>query len=1074
MAACSDMEEKTSSSKDSLPLKFYVEDGVNHVVRENCYSDVTNINMYHETFSEVSEGSKTGDLTTLSDDEFLHLLKEASTFNKPNNQESVLLKQLRKEVAETEPRENNLVESSCASERSENRRHTKILLYSETNSTALNSSGISSSHHRTLESKKKVKNREEPSSKSVLNVDVGQNSIQQSQSLQDLLSSDSSKSKQKPQKTQRTLSLSSSETVAIDSDSFSSSSKTSKKSNKSSSLSGNSSKSESNKSGLSKCHSKTSGNFVSLSINLNAESESQKHEPCAQNDNLPYQSLVTENDIPVSGNRKQKENENIAYVSPIEIEMEEIKPDSKSNKDETLSSKAVEKTKSGSQQSNSKFYVDCNDVDSTVTFPLKLVSSIDDQPNSSESISEQMKRQVNYPLSPWSRPLQVQSFFSSLPMESDPFSTRNEKQLLNTDINGNPFSRASRPSSLASFVSTTLLDYNNSALVAESKNNRKNKRQRNSVNKGVLSENIEGHRGNEDLDSLVQYINSSDKKSKTPIKGGSQNHVISNKSSMNHDQEKKKNFGKEIKNCQKSAVNGDKKKLSRSNSLEDLNQNNINNDADVFSAQTNVQIMDVSIKDPKAAHLENAIVKNLDINSNVENQFLDTSDKKDTGIYESNNQAVSMQYSVPEVSSFAADFYSTVDVSSQTVEESGFHIVKKKQRKKHQSKRSDSYRWRTAQTQRKKGMMLSLAESKCGKQDSRRKSTSSVPHSEHSSADNSDLDSVHSLPVRGSVPHPTQPHPHTTPSSSSSTPQASYADIARMPISKISAPSPCIITYSAQQTSTFKQQSNEYEIRRTENSTSGGYSKRRDDMRDLASLNNKGACCVVAAEKESNSNTSEIKVRSFTRSTREINTQTEPETVSISETLKIDSAKLKANQKEELNKGACNVCLCLLRKNCSCSKSHTSGNRQKLKNSDIPPVIMDNMPLESNACNVSFGFGIEEVLDMSAEKTSCSSFETSICDEIPGRHKESETAGKCCNIIQVTGVNTKTCVSNSDSPVCNSLPKDIKSKTSLKVDLSHNPSSHLKTVCYGTGKNLYYSEPEVNIRKFNLSELSNF
>lgn len=64
---------------------------------------------------------------------------------------------------------------------------------------------------------------------------------------------------------------------------------------------------------------------------------------------------------------------------------------------------------------------------------------------------------------------------------------------------------------------------------------------------------------------------------------------------------------------------------------------------------------------------------------------------------------------------------------------------------------------------------------------SRRKSTSSMPPSDHSSAENSDHDSVHSLPVVSKTAPPKLAKlPHTTPSSSSSTPHTSYADIAKM------------------------------------------------------------------------------------------------------------------------------------------------------------------------------------------------------------------------------------------------------------------------------------------------------
>ncbi|XP_054711198.1 uncharacterized protein LOC129220789 [Uloborus diversus] len=488
MAACSSLEDKSSSSKDPLPLKIFVPDSVNHAVRENCYREFSNVTNNSEAFSEVTDA---GDLRRLSIDAFQELLEEASTFERPEEyRESRLLRRLREEAGPPEDEE-------------------------------------------------------------------AAKGLPQAHSLQD----------------------------------------------------------------------------------------------------LAYPPIVDPRDIPLPDEAPRPEDR------------------------------------------RSKFYVDYNDVDTTVTFPLKFVSSMD------EPVDEQLKRQMSFPMVPWpNRPFEVRSFFSSMPLETDP--TRGDKQL--TDVNGNPFSKSRQTAGLASLVSSSLMDYGG-GLPSEGGKNRKNKRTRQTADKGVLSESIEGHRGEEDIDALLRFINSSDKK------GGK-------KKGLKHHKGGKK----------------------------------------------------------KEAHSRSSSTENLASDASEEAKADTEGGKEDSG-------EESGAGSPPGRSGFAADFYSTADVSSQTVEESGgFLIVKKKQRKKHQGKRSDAYRWRMAQTQCKKGgIMLPLAESKCGKQDSRRKSTSSVPHSDHSSADNSDLDSVHSLPVRGSAPHPEQPrHPHTTPSSSSSTPGASYADIARMPISR--------------------------------------------------------------------------------------------------------------------------------------------------------------------------------------------------------------------------------------------------------------------------------------------------
>lgn len=608
-------------------------------------------------------------------------------------------------------------------------------------------------------------------------------------------------------------------------------------------------------------------------------------------------------------------------------------------------------------------------------------------------------------------------------------------------------------------MSTTLLDYSNNSFISESKN-RKNKRLRNAINKGVLAENIAGHRGEEDIDTLLQYINSSDKKGKS-VKGNPQNHLVGNKN-MLHDNDKKKGLGKDIKNC-KNMISNVKKKLSRSNSMENLSSNkDVNNDKSIALSYESNAMLDKPLKNSKSALLENSRKNILDINSNVENRLSTSNGKNKTSHTSSTDESFELnsntEYSSPEVSSFAADFYSTADVSSQTVEEGGFLIVKKKQRKKHQGKRSDSYRWRTTQNQRKKGMMLPLAESKCGKQDSRRKSTSSVPHSEHSSADNSDLDSVHSLPVRGSVPHPTQPHPHTTPSSSSSTPQASYADIARMPIPKLNSPSPCIMTYSAQ-ASVVKQQTSDSEFKKPDTNTSGfPLPKRKVEPRETTPIVNKNAVRTPVID---DINFPDVKLRSFAKSTRECNTQTEPDSA-VDENGCVENDNTKTKKEEEPCKNVCAVCPCPLKKNCSCSKPQ-SHFRHKIKSSDIPPVIMDNMPAETNACNVSFGFGVEEVLQMTPVET-------------PDLNVEVETVNNDSRDLSTPEI-AKTVVMNSilsDNDSCKSSVTVPLKVVNHNSDLSRETSSHLQTVCYGTGRNICYSETKVNSKKFNLTEITNF
>ncbi|GBL97961.1 hypothetical protein AVEN_126863-1 [Araneus ventricosus] len=623
-----------------------------------------------------------------------------------------------------------------------------------------------------------------------------------------------------------------------------------------------------------------------------------------------------------------------------------------------------------------------------------------------------------------------------------------EKQILNADINGNPFGRASRSSNIASFVSSQLSEYGNGNLASETKN-RKNKRLRNSVNKGVLAEHIAGHRGQEDIDDLVQYIMSdSDKK-----KGNAPGHIVLNKNSLLHENERKKSVSKEIKNFQKNSINTAKKKLTRSNSMENMTSSTMTSDAESLFISEPEPAMNV--KDTKADNLEEK-TKNLDINSNEESKFSELVEKSQDNSADESNMHNCVGRNSPDISSFASDFYSTSNVSSQTIEDTGFSVVKKKQRKK-QGKRSESYRWRNPQNQRKKGMMLTLAESKCGKQDSRRKSTSSVPHSDHSSADNSDLDSVHSLPVRGSAPHQTQPHPHTTPSSSSSTPQASYADIARMPISKLNSTSPNI-AYSF-----VKPHAGGEEVKRTDGSSMSSVKRKVSDSREPSAAV-KGMSRSPASEKESDiSNTSDVKIRSQAKSTREINTQTEPENI-IPDVSKLENLNIRNKRADESPKTLCSSCS--RKGSCNCSKSHPSS--QKPKNTNIPPVIMDNMPPESDLWNFSFGFGVEEVLQMTPLKKA-----SSPCLDKGQKNKDVEASGKSEGTSEVSNVNSK--ISSADVNSCSKgSPSSDVSKTVHSQDLKHEQSSHLKTLYIGGGKNIHYAETEFNDKKFNRTEVATY
>ncbi|XP_022239403.1 uncharacterized protein LOC106457680 isoform X2 [Limulus polyphemus] len=162
--------------------------------------------------------------------------------------------------------------------------------------------------------------------------------------------------------------------------------------------------------------------------------------------------------------------------------------------------------------------------------------------------------------------------------------------------------------------------------------------------------------------------------------------------------------------------------------------------------------------------------------------------------FTNNSGSSEPSFSQSGASVFPKDFYSVTEVGHESMEETEFRVVvKKRHKKRHLPKKSlDSFRrhshaggtvhcYQNKSTQKTSCNELMLLNLPLSHRSQRgRQSTSSVPPSEHSSAENSDLDSVHSLPVCNSAPPPTSIHPHTTPSSSSSTPQTSYADITRM------------------------------------------------------------------------------------------------------------------------------------------------------------------------------------------------------------------------------------------------------------------------------------------------------
>lgn len=266
----------------------------------------------------------------MSENAFQDLLEDLVTFKRKNSEKSDVYQALYKELSETH-------------EKPKGGKHSDYKYKNLCDPS-------NSSNHRTFEDKKKLsRNREDP--KSVLNSDKD---IQQSESLQDLLSADS-KTK-KSYKAQRTLSSSSEEAANVISDPLTV--KATKKSNKQS----NNSKNQSNKSGSIKYNSKILDNS---GPSHGDSGHKRKYDSLVQNSTLPYESLINECDIPLPDEPRPESKEKSISGSPVEIEMEEIKSDKVSSKDEKLIVRTVEKTKNSLQQRSSKFYIDSSDVDGT-------------------------------------------------------------------------------------------------------------------------------------------------------------------------------------------------------------------------------------------------------------------------------------------------------------------------------------------------------------------------------------------------------------------------------------------------------------------------------------------------------------------------------------------------------------------------------------------------------------------------------------------------------------------------------------------------------------------------------------
>lgn len=358
-------------------------------------------------------------------------------------------------------------------------------------------------------------------------------------------------------------------------------------------------------------------------------------------------------------------------------------------------------------------------------------------------------------------------------------------------------------------------DENGNALHQGSGSERKFKTRKNKTdnNNYVLSEKIPGHRGDtQDINELLHFIESSNcQDSKTTVSG--KNNRNSN-GPVNLKESKQRNSSSNGKRSEPSGAkvksekrkSNEKQKLKKSNSLEEISCSKL---SDLTSSDTAASKGgadkppkklvtadgDVSTRESRQKNARSAggSVPGLDRNSGSGSSSANRKRRESSSSHRVTPPPEPIDGHSSLLSQGSDVFFG---------DPSEFHVVTKKQRKKkngrsssigrsernHHNAQSNNYH-REMQSRRSgtvddsEGNILYQyrtgpyrSESPDHSQHQRRKSTSSMPPSDKS-ADSSDLDSVHSLPISSTTPKAVL---DKTSTSSGSTPQASYADIARM------------------------------------------------------------------------------------------------------------------------------------------------------------------------------------------------------------------------------------------------------------------------------------------------------
>nr|XP_018898547.1 PREDICTED: uncharacterized protein LOC109031481 isoform X2 [Bemisia tabaci] len=437
-----------------------------------------------------------------------------------------------------------------------------------------------------------------------------------------------------------------------------------------------------------------------------------------------------------------------------------------------ISEHSANNTNFDQKKSNSLLVKDSDEVDLPVVFSLNknygLVNGRDKAPiqllsasnplksivaNDKGSTKESKSAKSNSETGAYSFSMQHVSFIAIPPHESTLGSDVNRLvQSKDSSYKSKPFDENGN-----SLGSTSV--YRDASSMSERKKSRRAKI-KNDHDDTILAENIEGHRGDRDINSLLKYIEA----------GGDGKHIKSSKLTNGPLVKQAKS---KVKVSREKSTDGDtlnrvtknkrKEKLKKSNSLEEISKTkleDLTNDSDSSSKtmpkkQTTLDDDDLGERQERMGAEEDSVYA-----TSADECLLSQVKRRDLKMDRS-------------MENLAAD--------------SEFHVVTKKQRrKKRRSVSNDrNTRGKTEQPRRNVGSFPPHdgtnhfpGRSRGLSPDKRRKSTSSMPPSDKS--DCSDLDSVHSLPVSSTTP---KCQVQKTSTSNGSTPQASYADIAKSTVS---------------------------------------------------------------------------------------------------------------------------------------------------------------------------------------------------------------------------------------------------------------------------------------------------